>query len=68
MFGAMTLALILSSSAFAGDVSTPGYVPPPPRQSAALQNETTALNETSSTATDESAFTEILLLALSALY
>ena len=66
MFGAMTLALILSSSALAGDVSTPGYVPPPPPPPAAtLENSgTTALDETSSTA-----FTiEILLAALSALY
>lgn len=72
MFGAMTLGLILSSSALAGDVSTPGYIPPPPPPSAAtLQNSgTTALDEISLTATDEStAFTiEILLAALSALY
>ena len=67
MFGAMTLGLILCSSAFAGDVSTPGYVPPPPpRPSAATleNNEITAVDETSSTA-----FTiDILLAALSALY
>jgi hypothetical protein len=66
MFGAMTLVLILSSSAFAGDVSTPGYVPPPPRPSAAtLENdEITAVDESSST----DLTTEILLAALSALY
>ena len=35
MFGAMALGLVLFSSAFAGDVSTPGYVAPPPPPSAA---------------------------------
>ena len=30
MLAAMTLGLILSGAAIAGEVNTPGYVPPPP--------------------------------------
>jgi hypothetical protein len=66
MFGAMTLGLILCSSAFAGDVSTPGYVPPPPPPPSPAtmeNNEITAVDETSSDLT-----IDILLAALSALY
>lgn len=67
MFGAMTLVLMLSSSALAGDVSTPGYVPPPPPPPSPAtlgNNEITAVDESSST----DLTTEILLAALSALY
>ena len=66
MFGAMALGLVLFSSAFAGDVSTPGYVAPPPPPSAAplVHGGTTLPSEASSTG-----FTmQILLAALSALY
>lgn len=38
MFGAITLGLLISSATIAGDVSTPGYVPPPPT-AAPLQEE-----------------------------
>ena len=65
MFGAMTLGLILSTTAFAGDVSTPGYVPPPPQPSGAtLENRAAAPSATSPTALS----IEILLAALSAIY
>lgn len=66
MFGAMALGLVLFSSAFAGDVSTPGYVAPPPPPSAAPSGDggTTLPSEASSTG-----FTmQILLEALSALF
>lgn len=65
MFGAMTLGLILSTAALAGDVSTPGYVPPPPPTIAApLQEnpETAAVDDSSSFATD------LLIAALGAFY
>lgn len=35
IFGAMILGLVLNSTAFAGDVSTPGFIPPPPPPTAA---------------------------------
>ena len=66
MFGAMALGLVLFSSAFAGDVSTPGYVepPPPPSAAALADGGTTLTSESSSTG-----FTmQILLEALSALF
>ena len=66
MFAAMTLGLILSSAAFAGDVSTPGYVPPPPpRLTAASLDE----NQTAPGDIGTPGFaTELLVAALSAFY
>lgn len=62
MFGAITLGLILSSAAIAGDVSTPGYVPPPPP--APLQE-----NETDAADVDSSSFAiDLLIAALGAYY
>ena len=64
MFGAITLALILSSATFAGDVATPGYVPPPPPPIAAPLQE----NEPD-TAVDSSSFAiDLLIAALGAYY
>lgn len=65
MFGAITLGLILSTTAVAGDVSTPGYVPPPPPATAA------PLQETEMDASDDSSESlaiEILIAALGAFY
>ncbi|MGI8735177.1 MAG: hypothetical protein ACR2LM_17970 [Pyrinomonadaceae bacterium] len=65
MFAAITLGLMLSCSAYAGDVSTPGYAPPPPPPAATLENsETTAPGEISSPGLT----IELLIAALSALY
>lgn len=64
MFGALTLGLILSSTAIAGDVSTPGYLPPPPPPIAAPLQE----NEPD-TAVDSSSFAiDLLIAALGAFY
>ena len=65
MFAAMTLGLILSSTAFAGDVSTPGYVPPPPPSPAASLDE--SLTAPGDVSTPGFA-TELLVAALSAFY
>ena len=65
MFGATILGLVLSNAALAGDVTTPGYVPPPPPSAAASLNE----NEASYAETDSSELTiELLIAALSAYY
>ena len=64
MFGAMTLALILSSSVLAGEVSTPGYVPPPPPEASLQENETTAPGEINT----PGFVTDLLIAALSAVY
>jgi hypothetical protein len=65
MFGAITLGLILSSAVIAGDVSTPGYLPPPPPPIAApLQ-----LSETDAAYVDSSSFAiDLLIAALGAYY
>ena len=63
MFGAITLGLILSTAAFAGDVSTPGYLPPPPPPASLQENETDA------TDFDSSSFAiDLLIAALGAYY
>ena len=65
MFGAITLGLILSTTALAGDVSTPGFVPPPPPPTAA------PLQETDTDASDispESLGIDLLIAALGAFY
>jgi hypothetical protein len=65
MFGAITLGLIFSSAAIAGDVSTPGYVPPPPPSITAPLQE----NETDATDVDSSSFAiDLLIAALGAFY
>jgi hypothetical protein len=65
MFGAITLGLMLSSAALAGDVSTPGYVPPPPPSTAATLQETATDDfDTSS----ESLAIELIIAALGAFY
>ncbi len=64
MFGAITLSLILSSAALAGDVSTPGYVPPPPPSAAPLQETATDDLDSSS----ESLAIDLLIAALGAFY
>jgi hypothetical protein len=65
MFGAITLGLMLSITAPAGDVSTPGFVPPPPPPTAA------PLQETDTDASDispESLAIDLLIAALGAFY
>jgi hypothetical protein len=63
MFGAITLGLILSTVAIAGDVSTPGYVPPPPPSAPLQQNEIDAGDA------DSSSFAiDLLIAALGAYY
>jgi hypothetical protein len=65
MFGAITLGLILSTTVLAGDVSTPGFVPPPPPPTAA------PLQETETDASDispESLAIDLLIAALGAFY
>ncbi len=65
MFGAITLGLILNSAILAGDVATPGYVPPPPSQIAAPLQE----NQTDAGDVDSSSFaTDLLIAALGAYY
>ena len=65
MFGAITLGLILSSATLAGDVATPGYVPPPPPQIAAPLQE----NQTDAGDVDSSSFAiDLLIAALGAYY
>ena len=64
MFAAMTLGLILSSAVFAGEVSTPGYVPPPPTAASLQENETTAPGEINT----PGFASELLIAALSAFY
>ena len=66
MFGAMILGLTLSSAALAGDVSTPGYVPPPPPPSAEplRQNDATDLEDYGY----PDFATDFLMAALSAFY
>jgi hypothetical protein len=65
MFGAITLGLILSTTALAGDVSTPGFVPPPPPPTAApLQETETDASDLSS----ESLTIDLLIAALGAFY
>ena len=51
MFAAITLGLILSCSAYAGDVNTPGYAAPPPPPSAVANSETAAPGEINTPAT-----------------
>ena len=63
MFAAITLGLILSCSAYAGDVNTPGFTPPPPPPTVE-NSETTAPGEINTPGLT----IEILLAALSALY
>ena len=60
MFAAITLGLILSYSAYAGDVNTPGYTAPPP-PTAVASSETTAPGEINTPGLT----IEILLAALS---
>ena len=65
MFGAITLSLILSTAAIAGDVSTPGYVPPPPPSTPAPLPE----NQTDADDVDSSSFAiDLLIAALGAIY
>ena len=66
MFAAMSLGLILSSAALAGEVSTPGYVPPPPPSPATAfsENEMGATGDISS----PGFATELLVAVLSAFY
>jgi hypothetical protein len=66
MFGAIILGLTLSSAALAGDVSTPGYVPPPPPPSAEplQQNEAADLGDYGY----PDLATDFLIAALSAFY
>ena len=65
MFAAMTLGLILTSAAYAGDVSTPGYVPPPPPSTATCLDA----NQTAPGDISTPGFaTELLVAALSAFY
>jgi hypothetical protein len=66
MFGAVSLGLMLSSAALAGDVSTPGYVPPPPPSTATPcpETETAVLDDLSSS----ELATDLLIAALSAFY
>ncbi len=65
MFGAITLGLILSTAAIAGDVSTPGYVPPPPPSTAAPLPE----NQTDAVDVDSSSLAiDFLIAALGAIY
>ena len=60
MFGAITLGLLLSTATIAGDVSTPGYVPPPPPITAPLQEEEII--------SSDSFAIELLIAALGAYY
>ncbi len=66
MFGAIALGLILTTAAIAGDVSTPGYVPPPPPSTAAPLQE----DKTDAAAdVDSSSFAyDLLIAALGAYY
>ena len=65
MFGAIILGLTLSSAVFAGDVSTPGYVPPPPPSAA----ESLQANQTDAGDYGYSDFaTDLLMAALAAFY
>ena len=65
MFGAITLGLMLSITAPAGDVSTPGFVPPPPSPTAApLQETDTDASDTS----PASLVIDLLIAALGAFY
>lgn len=64
MFAAITLGLFLSSATFAGDVATPGYIPPPPPTAAPLQED-----PTEATDVDSSSFAiDLLIAALGAYY
>ena len=63
MFGAITLGLLLSSVALAGDVSTPGYVAPPPPPTAAPLQETA-----DSDISSEGLAIDLLIAALAAFY
>ena len=64
MFGAITLGLILTTAAIAGDVSTPGYVsPPPPPTAAPLQEDNTDAADV-----DSSSFAYDLLIAALGVY
>lgn len=65
MFGAITLGLMLSSATFAGDVSTPGYVPPPPPLTPTPCSETDAVLDDISSS---DLATDLLIAALSAFY
>ncbi|MDQ3473120.1 MAG: hypothetical protein M3447_05225 [Acidobacteriota bacterium] len=65
MFAAITLGLILSSATLAGDVATPGYVPPPPPSTAAPLQE----DQADAADVDSSSFAiDILIAALGAYY
>ena len=65
MFGAITLGLILTTATIAGDVSTPGYVPPPPPSTAAPLPE----NRTDAADVDSSSYVyDLLIAALGAFY
>lgn len=64
MFAAMILGMILSGAAFAGEVSTPGYVPPPPPTASLQETETTDAGDTGS----PGFATELLIAVLSAFY
>ena len=65
MFAAVTLGLILSTATLAGDVATPGYLPPPPPPIAApLQDKETDAADISST----SFAIDLLIAALGAYY
>lgn len=63
MFAAITLGLILSSATLAGDVATPGYVPPPPPPAPLQEGQTDAAD------VDSSSFAiDLLIAALGAYY
>ena len=64
MFGATILGLVLANAALAGDVTTPGYVPPPPRPSALASNNETPISGEIGTP----GLTELLMQALLAFY
>lgn len=67
IFGAIILGFVLSTAAYAGDVSTPGYVAPPPPSPSA---PTLAMSGTSASGNigTPGFATQILIAALSAFY
>lgn len=64
MFAAMTLGLILSSAVLAGEVNTPGYVPPPPPAASLQENDSTVPGDIST----PGFASELLIVVLSAFY
>lgn len=67
IFGAMILGLILSTAALAGDVSTPGYVPPPPPESRTVLADPGQMAAPGEISTP-GFVTELLMAALSVFY